>query len=320
MRKHNIRVRRLTKRMRRKMIGCFVLVLYRLVKRFPCNVLRFGVCIGSLIVYMVSVHSRKRVHAHLARAFPEHGREYRKGLAFSVYSRFGRIGVDVLEFQRAHCDRRMPQVAVDVDWQALGDELLRRGALVVTGHLGAWEILGGAFSQCFPGRLAVIAKRIYVPCLNNLVTGFREAFGTKVIFQDEPLQTSIRFLQKRNVLGVLPDQDLRRLAGAFYPFFGRTAWTPTGPAALSIIARVPVFCLFLVYDNGVYRLVKEGPFFPESIAGSREEKIAVLTKQWTEALEKTIRRYPDQWVWFHDRWRTQPGYIRKRGRRMTFIR
>jgi lauroyl/myristoyl acyltransferase len=115
-----------------------------------------------------------------------------------------------------------------------------------------------------------MAKRVYFPPLNDWIVGVRQSFGVQVFYQGKSPLAVVRFLKRKNVLGILPDQDIRDLSGIFTPFFGVDAWTPTGPAALALAAQVPLYVVYLVWDRGCYRPINEGPLpFPNT--GSRAD-------------------------------------------------
>jgi len=110
------------------------------------------------------------------------------------------------------------------------------------------------------------------------------------------------------MVGIVPDQDIDRVAGVFVDFFGRPAFTPVGPVSMALLADVPVFVAFMNWTGEVYRLHLEGPLdFDRSLRPSR----AVLagTHAWTRAFEAAIRRSPGEWWWFHPRWKTTPGSL-----------
>ena len=129
--------------------------------------------------------------------------------------------------------------------------------------------------------------------------------GFETVYQDAGARPLMAHLKSGGMLGVLVDQDVPRLAGEFVEFFGREAYTPTGPAALAVTARSPSVGAFLVRKGDRHRLVYCGPVeLPEG--GSKKERVRELTRRYTAEIERVIREYPEQWVWMHRRWRTKP--------------
>ncbi len=155
--------------------------------------------------------------------------------------------------------------------------------------------------------MSTVVRRVYDPRLDRVMTDLRSRFGTEVIHRGPSAgRDLLRSLLKNRVLGLLIDQDIRDLTGAFVPFFGRPAWTPTGAATMAIRAERPIVPAFTHRRaDGRHIVEVHRPLpFPES--GSTEEKVHRLTAAATAAIEQQVRKHPEQWVWMHRRWRTQP--------------
>jgi len=289
-----------------------------LLLRFTCSTLSFlprtlllsTAAVAANLTYLLNRRDRELMRRNLAVAFPERSHAFREKIARRVFPNLARGLVD---FAVAYRNRKKDFTAIipmDVDWEQYVAGPASRGAVVVSGHLGAWELFACSSARYTGGKLAVLARRLPNSFLNDWIVGLRQAFGTKVFYQDHSPLALVKFLRSGNIIGVLPDQDVKRVTGTFVPFFGRPAWTPTGPALLSILAGVPLYVTYLVWDKDAWRLVTEGPL-PCPRAGSLEKNVEKLTVMWTEILERTIRRYPDQWVWFHRRWRRRPQDLPK---------
>jgi len=303
--------RRRIKRIRRWCVYYLLRALYGILYFFPRSVLLTVVGVTYCFAYLLDRRDREIMRRNLALAFPDRSRAFRERVARGVFLNLGRGAVDILVAYRNRGRKVEENLPVAVDWKEYCAGAVERGAVVVSGHLGCWELFACSSAQYIPGKLAVLAKRIYFPPLNDWVAGIREAFGLKIFYQDESLKRVVAFLRGKNALGILPDQDIKDVVGIFVPFFGVHAWTPVGPAALAVTARVPMIVSYLVWDGGRYRLETAGPFpLPET--GSREKDMRILTETWTRVLEDVIRRYPDQWVWFHRRWRTRPEDVESR--------
>ena len=115
----------------------------------------------------------------------------------------------------------------------------------------------------------------------------------------------IRHLQKNQSLGIVPDQDVRRIGGIFVDFFGQPAYTPVGPALLALASGAPILMVRDIRKGQHHLLTFDPPFYADRRA-PREEEVRRLVTRYTKRLEEFIREHPDQWVWFHRRWRTQP--------------
>jgi len=187
-----------------------------------------------------------------------------------------------------------------------------KGALVLGFHFGNWELLGiGLRVLGYPG--ALVARRIYFDRYDALITGMRARYDAKVIYRDESPKKMLAELKKGNVLGIVPDQDVDSIDGVFVDFLGAPAYTPTAPVKLASVAGtaiVPVFVIRGAKDR--HTLAIEKPIYvPEKIKDKNE--IKRYTQKWSDVLELYVRKYPQQWVWVHKRWKTAPTEHRENG-------
>jgi len=264
-----------------------------------------GAAAGRLASGLVP-RERKVGLENLARAFPDRDDAWRKRTYRSLLGHFGRNLVLLL-----HVSRRWP--AGRDRWVDGVDDLEERirqatgggrGAIIVSGHIGNWELLAGVLATLSPGKFLALGREIRDERANRLLVRLRESLGAQTHYQADYPRPLLELLRNGGLVGILPDQDVKNLQGTFVDFFGVPAWTPTGPAALARAARVPMLPVFLVGEGGRFRTV-----IGEPIEVGREGGSEALTKAlstWTRFLEETIRRYPDQWAWFHRRWRTRP--------------
>ncbi len=265
---------------------------------------------GARLAYHVLRRERRRMLRNLRAAFPEETERAREAIARGVFVNVARHAVYVLLSRRRG---RVPEggdLPTREDWDDLRAVLMEKGSIAVTAHVGAWEILGCGTAQDAPEGIGVFAHRLRFAPVNDWIEHMRQVFRVRVFYIDEPLLAAMRYVKRHNIIGILPDQDMKRVPGVFVPFLGRPAWTPIGPAALALAAGVPMFCAYLIWDGGAYRILREGPL-PLPATGDRDEDIRILTETWTRILERVIRMYPDQWVWFHRRWRTTPETLER---------
>jgi KDO2-lipid IV(A) lauroyltransferase len=191
-----------------------------------------------------------------------------------------------------------------------GEEILRaglaqgRGMVAATGHCGNWELLAAwAAAVGFP--LTVVVRRVYDVRFHHLILGFRAAAGVEVLVRDDPhfVRTVGEALQRNRIVAMLIDQDIQG-ASVYVPFFGRPAHTPVGAALLALRSRVPLATVFIEREADGRHLVRV-----EAVTNDvRRDRdgIQELTARLTAAIEAQIRRAPEQWVWWHRRWRRQP--------------
>lgn len=186
------------------------------------------------------------------------------------------------------------------------------GLIGLTGHLGNWELVA-QWCQDRVGPITVVARRSSNRKLNLLIASRREAHGVQTLYRDEPSSQLLRVLRRGEVLGVVPDQDIPKIGGLFVELFGRPAYTPIGPARLALAAGVPICVVAILRVRGRLLVRYLGELIADPHA-PREEELRRLTEGWSQLLEAEIRRHPEQWPWFHDRWKTSAEQLRERGR------
>jgi KDO2-lipid IV(A) lauroyltransferase len=142
----------------------------------------------------------------------------------------------------------------------------------------------------------------------------RRSMEVPTVFQRQVRQI-VRLLRNNQVIGTLPDQDVDKLAGVFLPFFGREAYTPTGPATLAVTTRAPMLPVFIHRLGPARHALAIHPPIPDP-GGDRDERVLAMTEGWTRVFERVIARWPTQWAWLHRRWDTTPEILeRRRARR-----
>ncbi len=185
-----------------------------------------------------------------------------------------------------------------------------RGVILVTGHIGSWEVLAATIAmQGYP--LYVVGARLYDPRLNRLLLKMRASGRYRNIPRGGSTKKLLRILKEGKVLGILIDQDTR-VAGAFVPFFGMDAYTPVGAAILALktgAALVPVYIHSDSRHRHTIHILPE--VVPQNTGDTRRDAVATTAKL-TTILESFIRKVPTQWVWMHERWKTRPEDLKER--------
>jgi KDO2-lipid IV(A) lauroyltransferase len=180
-----------------------------------------------------------------------------------------------------------------------------RGILYVTAHFGNWEVFGVAHGyRATP--IGVVARPLDNARLDERLCAFRRVSGNTVISKWQALQAILRLIRSGEGLAILIDQNVQERDGVFVEFFGRPAATTTVAAAVALktgCVVMPVWAELL--PNGRYRLHYDPPLSWES-SGDRRTDIVGLTQALTSRIERWVRERPEQWLWIHRRWKTQP--------------
>lgn len=267
------------------------------VARSEDQAARAGALVGRL-AFRLSKKHRERALSNLALAFPELSEDERRSLALRVFEHFGRNAADFLRGE-LRSDEEALRTTTTAGKEHLDEAFaLGRGVLVITGHLGNWERAARWFSASgFP--LSVVARDANDSELNELVLRLRRNAGAEVIPRGNAARPILARLKARGIVAILPDQNSDE---AFLPFFGHPAGTALGPAVLHLRTGAPLLP-FACISTGVGRQHLE--FLPARVydraSGIRPERIM---EDLNRDLESLIRRWPEQYLWFHDRWKS----------------
>jgi len=196
-------------------------------------------------------------------------------------------------------------VRLDDSVRILERELARgRGALIVTGHIGNWELLCARLRRMGLEGAVVGNHRARHPS-SVWLADMRRTYGVATLEQDASPREILRVLQRGQVVGLLADLPAPRIQGEMLPFFGIPARTMTAPAALARAARLPLVPIRCVREGGEYVLRVEEPMHLDESLPRREATLE-LTARLNFAFERWIREHPEQWAWHQPRWRGSP--------------
>lgn len=200
--------------------------------------------------------------------------------------------------------RRVPQL--DLAARQVLDEALAegKGAIVISGHVGNWELLGQAIAAAgYP--MATIATPFYDSRITTWLDKWRAQWGLRILWRDGNSGKAIlRVLRQNHLMAFLIDQDTKT-AGDYVPFFGRPAFTPTTPAALALRTGAPIVFCWHHRRGKRHQITIQRVIYERT--GNRQHDVLALTSMLTSRLESVIRAVPEQWVWMHRRWRTTRG-------------
>jgi KDO2-lipid IV(A) lauroyltransferase len=184
------------------------------------------------------------------------------------------------------------------------DEAIRKGkgAVVVAGHFGSWELMGAATSQRgYPVDFLVGEQHNIL--VDNLMNDYRRYMGIGIIKMGAAAKGVMKALKNNRFVAMLSDQDAGS-DGTLVDFFNRPASTPKGPAAFALKMNAPIIMGFIIREkNQKQKIVIEEPIFIQR-SKNKEDDIRSLTQAYTSVLEKYIRQYPDHWFWPHRRWKS----------------
>lgn len=262
--------------------------------------------LAGLLGFHLAGQERRRALRHLARAFPERSALDRRRLARRSFENMAVSACTALVLPRLPERLLRRHVHNYDDYMRRLDRLMAggRGFIALTGHLGNWESLAALGARRFPCN--VVANRLGFEPFNRLLERMRTAAGLRIIYLSESPRSIVRALERGEIVGLLPDQDIRFLPGVFVDFFGEPAWTPVGPVLVARLSGAPLVPFFLLHEGRGFRAAWTDPV-PMVFTGQRRRDLQANTERWSRVIEDTVRRHPDQWAWNHRRWKTRPG-------------
>jgi KDO2-lipid IV(A) lauroyltransferase len=279
-----------------------LLAAARLLPRRP--LLALGGLVGR-VAYAVDRRHRRVTHDNLRLAYGDGlPAERLRQIAVGCWIHFGRSIVDALCFPRFGPDA----IGTVVHYEGL--EHIRaayakgRGVLLFSGHFGNWELT--AFMQGYLELpLVLITRRLDNPALERLLADVRQSTGNRVVHKRDAVREIVRALRDKLGVAIVIDQDARG-SGVFVPFFGHLASTTPTLARIALRTGAAVVPTFSVpQPDGTYIVTYEAEVQVVE-TGDRDEDARRLTAECTAILERWVRRYPDQWLWMHRRWKTRP--------------
>ena len=179
-------------------------------------------------------------------------------------------------------------------------------ALIVTAHLGNWELLTAAH-RLIGYPLTIVARPLDSRGLNALASRLREKAGVELVDKRNAVRPVLRALAAGRLVGILLDQNAARHEGVFVPFFGRLASTSKSIAVLALRTGAPVLPIFMWREARGRHRVSIGAAIEVPSGRGGAETIVEMTRRCTKAIEDAIRERPEQWLWMHARWRTRPA-------------
>ncbi|MEN8134582.1 MAG: lysophospholipid acyltransferase family protein [Thermodesulfobacteriota bacterium] len=297
--------RPLRKKLRDDFFYLLALSFIKLLRLMPRRPALMAMRLLARLAFPFAHAPRQRAIGHLARVYGEEKSQQEiKTLARAVFIHFATVFVDVIRMPiiiRSDVNKLVSTAGTEHLAQAFK---VGKGVILTTCHFGNFELLGAWMAQNgYP--MKVIGTALFDPRLDQILLEIRKCSGNSTISRGKSTREIIRTLKKGEAVGMLIDQDTKS-QGIFVNFFNKPAHTPTGPAVLARRLGVPIVPAFMyLKDDFSYHLECQPPL--ELVkTDDKENDIIVNTQKISDAYEAMIRRYPEQWVWMHKRWKTQP--------------
>ncbi|MGH9328593.1 MAG: lysophospholipid acyltransferase family protein [Terriglobia bacterium] len=242
---------------------------------------------------------------NLELAYPEWSSAERRRVLFRSFQNLGRMLADFAHFPRWNRENIERFIVYDGYENFLRAQSQGKGLLFLTAHFGGWEL--GSFAHGVYGHpVNFVVRRLDNPFIDALVDRYRCMSGGRSIEKGDFARQALKALRQGEAVGILMDQNMLASEGIFVNFFGRAACTTTGPARVARKTGAPVALGLVIWDRKQHKYRLRFDCVDWIAREDPEEELVVNTAHYAKLLEEYIRRYPEQWLWVHRRWKTRP--------------
>jgi KDO2-lipid IV(A) lauroyltransferase len=272
----------------------------------PRGMARSMAAVGVRLLLLALPKLKKTAEFNLRLAFPEWTDAQRRSTLEKMTRNLGWMAAEFARMPNYTKENIASVVVLDGHENFLAGHSRGKGVLYLTGHIGAWELSSFAHGLYgFP--LHYMARPLDNKPLDAMVNQYRGLSGNKPIFKNESARVMLRILKEAGTVGILADQNTMPGEGVFVDFFGTPACTSTGIARVALHTDAAVVPGYAYWDENLrkYRLRFEPPV--ELVrTGDGERDIVENTQRFAKVIEEIVRKYPEQWVWIHARWKARP--------------
>jgi KDO2-lipid IV(A) lauroyltransferase len=258
------------------------------------------------VVYLLHARLRQVGMRNLALVFPEKSESERARILRGEFASLGRQLAEVCKFP-AYTLENVEQVVVYDGLENYERAYARgKGVLFLTAHFGGWEL--SAFTHSLHGHwMHVVVRAMDNVYLDRLIRKYRTMHGNQIVEKDDFVRGLLAAMKAGEVVGILMDTNMTPPQGIFVDFFGIPACTASGLARIALRTDAAVVPTFTIWDKqlGKYRL-RFDPAVELARTGELESDIHANTQKFTSMIEDYVRKYPEQWLWVHRRWKTRP--------------
>jgi KDO2-lipid IV(A) lauroyltransferase len=288
-----------------------VWTLVKLLGALPRRAARaVGAGVGAA-AYFLSGGLRRTGLRNLEAAFPEKTAAEREQILRRLYRNLGWLLAEFCQMPGYTRENTAGFLRYDGLEHYLAARERGKGVLIVTGHLGAWE-LSSYYHSLMGYSMSIVIRRLDNARVDELVNAIRCLHGNRVLHKDDFARGLLGAMRQGETVGILMDTNMTPPQGVFVPFFDRMACTASGMARVARKTGAAVLPGFMVWEEAEQKYVlRFGEEIPVTDTGDDEADALVNTARFTAAIEAYVRQYPDQWLWVHRRWKTRPDGTRE---------
>ncbi len=264
-------------------------------------------CCGAIggFVYHVMPETRALTIRHLSMAYKEKSSSEIRKLAKRVFVMLGKNGGDILRSTRIKNLEQLNKILITHGFENFEiADAKGKGVIFLTCHLGAFDIqvTNMAMRGLNPN---IIGTPLKDERLNELLWNYRNGHGAVAIARGKETFRMIKVLKSGGSVALLIDQDTK-VKTVFVDFFGIQAATPVGATMMAMKTGAAVVPTYIYLGEDGMQHMHILPEIEMRYSENEEADQVYNTQQMTNFIEDTIRKHPDQWVWMHKRWKTQP--------------
>src|SRR5947209_15621157 len=292
--------------MRHRLEYALVWAIVRSLGALPRPVARTAAMALALSVYLLNGRLRRVGMRNLQIAFPEMPRRERRRIIRSLFWHLGRQLAEFCRFPKYSKENVSQVIIYDGVENFETARAAGKGVIFLTAHLGAWEL--SSFMHSLHGyAMHIVARGLDNPYVDALVTRYRTLRGNTIFDKDDFARGLLAALRNGETVGILMDTNMTPPQGVFVDFFGVPACTASGLARIALRTDAAVVPGFTVWDSKLRKyILRFDPAVELIRTGDDQADIVANTAKFTKVIEDFIRRYPDQWLWVHRRWKTRP--------------
>ena len=257
----------------------------------------------GMLVYFVDLRHRRIVRRNLQFVHPEWSQDRIQKLSKRVFENLGVTLLEICQMTSFSREDILRKVRIRGKDNLLNAIKNPKGVILISAHIGNWEMAHQSISCYLQKSLVLVARELQSKAFDQWILKLRARFGNTIIYKEGALPDMTRTLRQGKVLGLLIDQETKRSEGVDVTFFDRTVSATPSAALLAIRCKstvLPVFCIREADSR--LTLVVEPPLTMKKTEGLRAD-LKANTQIMTSAIERAVRAYPEQWFWFHKRWK-----------------
>jgi KDO2-lipid IV(A) lauroyltransferase len=292
--------------MRQRLEYAVVWLLVWKYRLLPRPLARAHGMLFGVLVYLLHRRLRRVGMRNLQLAFPEKTKREHKKILRMLFTGLGRQLAEFCKFPH-YTKENVSRVIIYEGIENFEAAQERgKGIIFLTAHLGGWEL--SSFMHSLHGHtMHIVARSLDNPYVDRLVTRYRTLHGNSIFDKDDYARGLLAALRNGETIGILMDTNMTPPQGVFVDFFGVPACTASGLARVALKTDAAVLPGFAIWDSGIgkYRL-HMAPALELIRSSDNEADVVANTAMFNRVLEDYIRKYPEQWLWVHRRWKTRP--------------